>query len=427
MNNIDGNYIIAGNNPNYGGSLINQKYSPLQNITITNDQRGYCNKIFNDRIKTLLDNGVFPETLKLYARWRPIPPKLPKDQTPPMVVISSQRASWLKGLFLNMQQRKKPLRNYNNPNTFANGPVPWYAPRRSGRHLYILVHHSEYDDYEKNLKPFPNMTVVGYKYGENVQTLGGFGASRFAALAMAMELGYEKAWLVDDNVVHINGFPNTLTDVEKDLRDNIWAIGFGAATENYDLGTFFEGIKFSENYDFENAKPGLLQQVVLWNLNLLRANSFNISPYFSTSNEDVSSSNYLQKKGLEQRIVTTCSIIKLGCTAEKIEKPFPNPFNYTALLFYEKEKDVLIKDGNTKLSDYIKEVVIPHSQEPNNISPEITGVRAIEQILSEAVKKDWQPAKIFDPYLEFHDTRLMRISVEDIIHPATLSQTLLDS
>ncbi len=158
-----------------------------------------------------------------------------------MVVISSKRAWWLKTLFTNMEdyftEYGAPA-NYNTNNIFYNGAVPWYSPRRSGRHCYIVVNNAEYDYYVSTLldaggHSFANVTVVGFEYEANdIVKLAGFGASRYAALAMAINLGYNKAWLVDDNVVHINGFPNALATVEADIGPAMWAIGFKGATTN---------------------------------------------------------------------------------------------------------------------------------------------------------------------------------------------------
>src|SRR5260370_34233932 len=194
----------ASNNTLFGGSLFNQKYSPLDNIVIRAGDKDFYVKLFNQRITAL--SNVFPKKLSLFTSAWPEP----DVDTAPMVVISNNRAKWIETLLDNAVAKNKvaAFTGYNDTKTFDNGPVAWYAPLRSQRPLFIVVHHAEYAYYKKLLDGYyKNVYVVGWRVPFRKGQFGpaGFGASRFAALELVKGLGYHKAWTVDDNVVNING------------------------------------------------------------------------------------------------------------------------------------------------------------------------------------------------------------------------------
>lgn len=391
------------NNVQYGGNLINQKYAPLENIQLGNPRATY-DAIFQARSIALTQLDVFPKLLNFYFT----PPAVVNVNQPPMVVISSNRAEWLATLFQNATATGQRAGGFTDAHTFDNGPTPWFSPLRSGnRQVYIVVHHTEYDYYETKIGAVPNVKVVGYKYtaGHDFDIVG-FGASRFAALELVQLLQYHKAWTVDDNVVNINGFSNDTTQVEGQMTNAIWAIGFAAATKNLTEGDLYAKATFqAKAYNFANDAPGLLQQVVLWNVDLLSANRFNMSPLFFTSNEDTSFSNFLQVTNRTEKIVTELAIIKL--------EPKNDTGNYAGNSNFSKRRGRLLSifanleevlsispisgGGDQPLWAFINDVVLPNSTEPRQ-DARIALSRAVEQILALAVQQLGQPNFVFSPY-----------------------------
>ncbi len=412
--------IAAKNNTNYGGSLINQKYSPLVNISLDDA----VDDIFNRRGNTLSEIGAFPKVLNLYSNWAQIEPAV-DVAVAPMVVISSNRATWMAKLLENAQNRG-PI-NYNDAKPFDEGETPWYAPWRSGgRTLYIIVHSTEYDYYVTAIVNAigvqPNIHVVGWNFSANSQTFDivGFGASRFAAIQMVKFLGYNQAWAVDDNVVNINGFPASLDIIEQNMTADITAIGFSAATNNIDVADLYGAqVTFAAKaFDFGGQEPGLLQQVVLWNLKCLK--EINFSPYFVTSNEDVSFTNYLQRNDYIEKIIKPLSIIKLSPDNDvsnnggRIE--IPKRRTRMMQIFYnlEYELEILPMDGvRTTLNQYVKDTILPNCLDKGQSSL-LTHCRSVEQVLAFAVKNFPVPNKVFDPYDGFAGTQVQLLQPEKI-------------
>lgn len=434
---------MEGINSSYStGTLITEKYNPLRGINIrVDEQRKFYTDLLTKRINALEKTNIFPKTLILTADWS-------EDDKPyvniqklssatlarashPMVVVSGGRALWLKSLFMNMKE-KGETSGYNDDNIFTEGVVPWYAPLRSGRHCYIVVHKTEYALYVKSLKdedkkPFKDVTIVCYEFGKldpSFRTLVGFGASRYAAVAMAIKLGYEKAWLVDDNVVNINGFPNTLAEMEEKLEPTYYALGFSGATNNVDPNSLYKGssvLNFN-HIPFPSKPPGagFLQQAVLWNLSALKSESdptkkLNFSPYFIKSKEDATISDYLQKddpstdQPKKQRVAKTYSIIKAmpdnDIKTNKTEAPIETCRKKLEDLVSEKEQAVYVQQNGeprTEIKKYIFDKFYGESIQPPKNSQDITQILAIEQGLAAAIKlKIDPPLKIFNPYAGF--------------------------
>jgi hypothetical protein len=409
--------LSADNNGSYGGSLINEKYSPLRSITIAAGDKDFYVNLFDERIKTLTRQNIFPTKLTLITSGLPAPDTFTST---PIVVISSNRAEWMKSLFDNAdtKNRKARITGYNDPATFSEGIIPWYAPWRSQKILYIVVHSAEYGYYKKLLAGYVNVYVVGWQFPATAGGLGpaGFGASRFAALELIKYLKYQRAWAVDDNVVNINGFPNTAATIEGLMTADFAGIGFSAATNNDVLVNVYKDSTFTTlDFDFSKQKAGLLQQVVLWNVDYLKSRNLTFSPYFVTSNEDVSLSNYLQAFNYTQRIIKGLSIIKM--------QPTNDTKNQGALqlagirtrfqkLLYNLEKNTQISINGTKaknLSEVVTETILPNAQNKGgglNVRKKqayerTTQSMAIEQVLAESVSKKWAPPKTFNPYVEF--------------------------
>lgn len=407
--------LNAQNNGNYGGNLINQKYSPLANVVVNAGEQDDYRPLSTRRIGILTDANAYPpNTLNFYVDL----PAINVNQ-PPLVVISSGRAEWMEEI-LQAAQDHAPFTGYLDNQTFRSqfgaqiGPVPWYTPRRSTRPLFVVVHWTEYGYYEERIGNgrFPDVTVVGFKFtaARSALDIVGFGASRYAALQFVISRGYHRAWAVDDNVVNINGFPNTLAGVEGHMPadSTIWGIGFTAATTNYNNADLYSTrVTFQAvAYNFDNMVPGLLQQVVLWNLDLLRANNVNFCPMFVTSNEDTSFSNFLQANARPERIITGLRTVKyeprsdsnanLGYTVE-----IPKRRNRLLKIFDGIEADTPINPGTgqVSLSTYIANTVLRAALQPQSAALAAQS-RAIEQVMALVTARGpaWYAATTFNPY-----------------------------
>lgn len=396
--------ISAKYNIRYGGNLINQKYSPLDEIVLHNQDANDYRRLFENREAILISiNAYRPNTLNFYSSVGPN--NAPNLGQAPMVVVSSNRANWMGEILKNASQGN--FTGYLDNQTFNHsGIVPWYAPLRSNKQLYVVVHFSEYDHYQQNIGQLNNVNVIGYKFTATRPSLDivGFGASRFAAIQAMISLGYQRAWVVDDNVVNINGFPNTLGTIEQLMTNTIWGIGFRAATEIYRTGRVFNEASFQEVlFDFNAAQPDILQQAVLWNLNLLRTNNINFSPLFVASNEDTSLSKYLMYYGYTTKKIQGLEIIKalpedeVGNLGGKTE--VPKRRNRIFQIFNQIEDDLQINTGNGifNLANLIN-TGMPNSKSAGEKS--LARVQAVEQIMSQAItiNPGCYPTTVFNPY-----------------------------
>ncbi len=346
--------ITADPNNNYGGESFVNKYSPLVNIQldIKEEEKIKYNKLFLARENLLRDYVSYPnDRLYFYSNWDKTKKASGKDHAPPMVVISSKRAVWIREILDNAA--KSPLKGYRDTTTFDNGIVPWYAPARSKRDLYIIVHWTEYDTYFRNIyghgQQADNIFLIGYKYkgGFADIDLVGYGPLRYAAIQVMIELGHHKIWLVDDNVVNIVDFPNTLEEVEKHFSEpskKIWGLGFESALSNQGENILRELRESLQKYndtselskhksvitvtagmggeasasDSTNTEAGdndqkekMLQQAVLLNIELFREKNINYSPLFITSHEDVGLHSYFKKIHAELKFIEY-KIVKIG-------------------------------------------------------------------------------------------------------------------
>jgi hypothetical protein len=407
--------LSAKNNTNYGGNLINQKYSPLDNILLQGERGGY-EGLFTARQGVLDGIAAYPpQALNFYAAsWQGV-----DRNRVPMVVLSSNRGAWMSKLLQNAVGAAKKgyfRQGYLSLDTFKGGLVPWYAPQRSGsRPVYVVVHWSEYDFYTEQLAPFAqHIKVVGFEFTAAHPALDivGLGASRYAALQFLIELGYHRGWVVDDNVINVNGFPQTPAPVEDcmPVGSNIWGIGFTGATRNIDYGELAGTVNFAAaNLNFGQTVPGLLQQVVLWNVDSFRAAHLNFCPLFVTSNEDIALCNFLQHSGRDERVITACHVIKFQPENDPKtnlggSKEVPRRRNRLVGIFYNIEADIPFepRDGGDRrpLSQYITETVLPNAQDKAQSTAPVVQSKAVEQVMARATLQGWYPGQPnpFDPY-----------------------------
>ena len=335
--------IAVTRRKNYGGTtLVNTKYSPMETITLAKEaDTTSCSGILEYRRKLLTTAGLLPKTLKLtLPDWDAAAAK-EVGRKPPLVVISTNRANWIKdGLAAAEAQpsSEKPFENASDLRalTARSGQrfsPPIYCPSRIGdagkRGVYIVVHASEYAKYKKLISS-DKITIVGWEF-ETPRTqrdmrkmwLTGFGASRFAALTFCKQLRtaalaaaeeseeedttvWKYAWLFDDNVVALGGFAGYQA-VEGAMDEAALVHGGPYACAGFHGGTVAETQgeisawatrELAARRGKQAAKlpkpihPGLLQQAVLWNIGYLTEQNLNVGLVYVNSAEDVSLVNY---------------------------------------------------------------------------------------------------------------------------------------
>lgn len=165
---------------------------------------------------------------------------------PPIFVISSNRAVWLGKYFDNLFIGKRD--------------------QTKKRAIVIVVDAAEEATYQKQLAKRP-VYVVGLS--------GGFGMSwnRHRALKFARASGFEKAWVLDDNVEEVGG----VTDVEDELLDEFPA--------------------------FSYSLRGIMEQAVGFNLKKLGL--INFCPFFPYNKDDLSLEQVLKVKGFNHNLDTS--------------------------------------------------------------------------------------------------------------------------
>lgn len=316
--------ITAKYNPNYGTPLITSKYSPLMDIQITNIDGDSVSKIFNGRINPLSIINKIPSHLCLWIRPE-VYATLNNLSKHPVVVISTKRAEFISSK-LQEAENDRVYAPKEYCDLSSNSKVClWYSPKRSQRPVFIVVYYLEYPYYLKKIEQLglKNTFIIGWKFGQPTEkNIGmevvGFGPSRFVAIEIVKFFNCQKAWLVDDNVVNINGFPSSLEKIEDLMNDQIYGIGFNAATKSDSIGDLQKTIEYSNKLGQSARETNLLlQQVVLWNINLLKQKNINFSPYFIASNEDVSFSNFLHRNNYQTLKYSGLSIKKMNTDEDK--------------------------------------------------------------------------------------------------------------
>ena len=342
--------IAVSRRKNYGGTtLVNTKYSPMETITLAKDaDTTSCSAVLEYRRNLLTTAGLLPKPLQLtLPDWDAAAAK-EVGRKPPLVVISTNRAKWIKdGMAAADLQppSEKPFDNASDLRALAAKAgqtisAPIYSPSRIGdageRGIYIVVHASEYTKYKKTVV-HDDITIVGWEF-ETPRTLTrtdkrtqrdmhkmwltGFGASRFAALSFCKQLRtaalaaaeesekedttvWNYAWLFDDNVVALDGFAGYQA-VETEMA-SLEAMGSTQACAGFHGGTVAETQaeitawatrELAARRGKQAAKlpkpsrPGLLQQAVLWNIDYLAEQKLNVGLVYVNSAEDVSLVNY---------------------------------------------------------------------------------------------------------------------------------------
>jgi hypothetical protein len=319
-------------NPNTSyatAAKVSTKYNPFdaRTLRLASTDKALYGKMLTNRSDLLRKMNLMPRTLRLMcANWAVIE-KAEKENKPPLVVISSNRANWIKqGVAAAAAElKKRSLANFNGVSDFraltaTNGQTvspPIYCPKRLGanpqRSVFIVVHLSEYEKYKAALAG-PGMNVIGWDFEKpkDEKPFVGFGASRFAAIeflktfrANVAVLGtvWDYAWLIDDNVVALENFAG-LEKVEAALAADTTKVC--AAFRGADAPYTFAAMKAwaptapgpPSNLPASLSR-GVLQQVGLWNIKLLADQFLNFPPIYLTSAEDISLNRYFNYKGIQ--------------------------------------------------------------------------------------------------------------------------------
>src|SRR5262249_54295861 len=150
-----------------------------------------------------------------------------------------------------------------------------------------------------------------------------------------------------------------------------------------------------------------------WNLTFLKSKNLTFSPYFVTSNEDVSLTNYLKAFSYAEKVIKALKIIKLQPETDDAAKntgaaELGKMRNRLLELLYNAEKDTEIVKGSAaavKLSTFVTATILPKSQIGVGGNSQVTQSMAIEQVLALATStRHWAPTKIFNPYDGFEGT-----------------------
>lgn len=429
--------ISTDKNTNYGGALVNQKYTPLANISIGPSDTTYCSQLMTNRVTLLRSRNRWGRTLRLITpNWDQVKGKA--AHRPPLVVISSNRSNWIKQGLEAAAERLSALKldTFENVSdlralsTWSKQQVspPIYAPVRVNtepnkeRNIYIVVHVIEYITYKKALDG-TGITPVGWDfatYGDGPLdlVLVGFGASRFAAMEFCKYLRrqaapggpapWDYAWLVDDNVVALGNFAG-FGAVEAALGNAVCA-GFAGGTkalEQTDNAKWaiqeIDAGRGRQVSSLPKLEPqGIVQQMSLWNVKYLDEKYLNFSPIYIASAEDLSFSNYFTTQKIPYLFYKGISVRKelAGLDGGYAAKAL-DTFRSRIVEFVTTAEDATTPPGTQppppvevdgrKLSEFVVNEVLPHSllqSSKGNIAVQNTAkCQAVEQITSVAISK----------------------------------------
>jgi len=436
---------------NYGGNLVSQKYQPVETPTLEVADKDDCLALANERINVLSEFCKLPRVLDFFTGGTAAAILNAEDNAtslPPLVVISSNRSSWIASGFARGADRliELGLTDFTDvtdlraldarPGPDAR-PIPaWYYPPRvnsTDRRIYVMVHVLEYKKYRKALGAVPNLHVIGWSFhadGSDWWLSGdypyvGFGASRYAAIEFCKWLRrnsnqrWNYAWLVDDNVYYLNSFRGLAQAEAAMLARGYVGLGFGSETATDTTDAILDDRKAKRRFVSNPGgtyagstfrKDRVLQQAVLWNIDWLDQHNLNFSPYFIASAEDTSITNYLDTHGHAFGITTESTILKqtnsyfdddkLGKTLNSIRYNYERWYAIT-----EGARGVINKEGAATpvpLKDLIVNSVFPVSQIKDQATKNEARNRAIcqatESILAVGVKHDgFTPDQLFQP------------------------------
>lgn len=336
--------ITTNRNNLYGPPLVNQKYSPLLAPVFNNVDRPIYSGMLNNRMRMLRAAGLIGQDLELTVPNWPATIAAEAGHSPPLVVVSSNRARWIRGginagnarlagFGIAAYTSASDLRALTDPANPHISP-PLYAPSRIGanRNVYIVVNIAEYTLYKVQLAG-TGITPVGWNFAKGVSAqrnmhMVGFGATRFAAMEFCKTLRqqaaaaaggavpWNSAWIIDDNVVAVGNFAG-FNAVELVLGANACAGFHGgtvaeapAANRAWALAQITAGHGQAPAALPAPVAAGIVQQIALWNINYFDVNHLNFGPSFITSAEDLSIANYFNNAGIPYQFYNGINVVK---------------------------------------------------------------------------------------------------------------------
>ena len=345
---MDNNILRAFRNTSYGPPLVSTKYSPLGNFDFSLTRREFCAGLLKQRWNLLHSAGLLPQPLALVMpSWQEAINAEARNRRPPLVVISTNRSAWIKKAFKSVSGIE--FENESDVSAlipYAGQTVspPIYTPSRIAdgepRSVYIVVNSSEYIIYKSALAEFAEkgVTVVGWEFRaphDSPIRLCGFGASRFAAIEFCKTLrnwskSWNYAWLLDDTVVALTGFPGyKAVETAMDKSKPKWACaGFKGGTkaepqseaQSYARAELAAGRGHQKDYELKEPasadKAAIIQQAALWNIEYLSDNLMNFGPMFLESGEDVSFTRYFDFYEVPYAYYTSIGVHKEDSSAD---------------------------------------------------------------------------------------------------------------
>lgn len=413
--------ISAENNTSYGGTLVNQKYAPLSTIKFNDDgnknekDRKLVSAMLSFRHDLFTTAGLLPQPLVMSTpSWTTtIKAERQDKRLPPLIVLSSGRSRWIATGLSGLPEALSDecdLEAIEHGYSVGQSP-PIYAPRRLGptpnRGVYLVVHATEYATYKAAIaalaaKGITGITVVGWEFDRPSPAhpvICGFGASRYAAIELAKHLrgqkaAWDKAWLIDDNVVAVDAFPGFKV-MEDELTAAVKAnsatmcvgVKGSASVESFTEIVGWAGREKQAQRAYFGVAPkdseptGLVQQIACWNIDEFIREHRNFAVAFIAGASDRSLDNFLDGRKIPYRFYDGISVVKEAVTAEDdtpgIRSARQNLVRWVAMseagATTDPDKPSTLKpplpeirpvsgSKNVKLSDFVIDAVLPDSK-----------------------------------------------------------------
>jgi hypothetical protein len=455
--------ITASNNPQYGGTLITEKYTPLAGIAWDTPDPGFYPWLLTFRATQLRNAGLLGAELGLAVPQAAgvVAAEQTAHRQPPLVVVSSGRSGWigaglaaaaanLADLGLGQFDGVSDWRAITNSN--GQSP-PLYTPTRVGgnRGIYIVVHAREFATYRAALA---NTGVVPVAWSFRVvpgspanRQLTGFGPTRFAAMEFLKKLRREAqpaggvapwdvGWIIDDNVIGLGNFPG-FAALENVVTASIGAlgelacIGLGGCTTIDPYATSWTWAKDQADHNYPPANlanfdpQGIVQQAALWNVAMFDRLRLNFAPSMLTSAEDTSLSFYLTKRNIPYRFYSGIGIQKeLAAPDTGGGAAMVGTYRGTVATFVTAEESgaaqpppppVEVTSGGTTRTvfDFVVQEVLPKSSyitTPGAPGTQVTAAsQAVEQISAGAMSQGLVPAAVMDTVVKINGANLQQV------------------
>jgi hypothetical protein len=338
--------IVTNKNRAYGPPNVTDKYAPLAGPAYDIADRPIYTGLLNNRMAVLRHTGLIGERLQLTVPNWANTVTSEAGHLPPLVVVSSNRARWIRsGIDASVAELalNRGLAAFNGVSDLravldrhsSHMSPPLYAPNRIGanRNVYVVVNIAEYKFYKTQLAG-TGITPVGWNFAKTSTaqrdlSMLGFGATRFAAMEFCKTLRrqaataagsvapWNSAWIIDDNTVALGNFAG-FAAVEAALGGRACA-GFHGSTsadpqvDTQDWAT--REIAAGRGLGPALALPvplarGIVQQTALWNIDYFDTNHLNFGPLYITSAEDLSIAKHFDNAAIPYLFYNGINVIK---------------------------------------------------------------------------------------------------------------------